>query len=139
MKITDKRDLTNVKRNMSFKSRIEQMKINKLLVTRKKPKTKESESVVAPIVSFSSPKKATTIVERMDDVVDTVNIKDIVNPSDADSKSRLAFTQQKMKEIAEKRRKRNERREQKRIRKLLESKKMEERQREIDITSSKEG
>ena len=100
VKIIDKTDLDNVKRNLAFKERIKQMKINQKVTMRLKPKTKTSMSLISPIKEINKTKTET---------------KDVT--TDTSSSPQLSFTQQKMKEIAEKRRKRKEERERKKIEK----------------------
>jgi len=86
IKITDKSDPDNIKRELSFKSRINEMKKNNLLSIKMKPKTSENISLSEPIQSFSIQRQQKQPFEEM-------------TPKQQ--------TKQKMEALIEKRRKKN--------------------------------
>lgn len=128
VKLTDKSDPDNIKREQSFKERIKQMKTGNLLAVKARPKTKQTPALVPPIRSFSKDPMAPPRLKSTD-----------IGDGESKTQSKaISLTRQKMEELREKRRKKREEREKKKIQKLLESRKIQDkRQLEMDKTALK--
>ena len=121
--IKDKTDKNNIKRQMAFKERINQMKINNLLSVKKKPKTVESVLLTKPITQFT--KQTSQDVE--------ISIEPQIKQTTKQTTQTLQTTQQRMAKIVEKRIKKKKEREDRKIQKLLSMSKIrDERQLKID-------
>ena len=128
VKLTDKSDPDNIKREQSFKERIKQMKTGNLLAVKARPKKKQTPALVPPIRSFSKDPMAPPKLKSSD-----------IGDGESKTQSKaISLTRQKMEELREKRRKKREEREKKKIQKLLESRKLQDkRQLEMDKTALK--
>jgi hypothetical protein len=122
VKLSDKSDPENTKRELAFKERIRQMNLNNLRAIKIKPKTKEHSALISPIQSFSKSEN---------------RIPNIMQPKPPPKRA-LTLTQQKMRAIREKRLRMKKKREEKTVAKLLQSRKLiDSRQQELDKTALK--
>ena len=119
VKISDKSDPNNTKRELAFKERIRQMNSNNLRAVKMKPKSTDSTSLTAPIRSFA---------KKTSETSDGFETK----------KTNKTLTQQKMEAIKAKRMKKKAERESKKIQTLLQSRQLlDKRQKEIDKSTLK--
>jgi len=130
IEFVDESENITVKQKFMFKEKIRQMRNNRLLTVKVKRKTKKSMAPAEPIKKFTSTSDAPTMK------MSTQLIPEPGGESKVSKVDLKSIAIEKMQEIAEKRRLKKEKRERRRMAKLLKSKtQMEKRQSDRDKAS----